>query len=72
MKRKFLFVTIITLLLCSSQLRSQKNNGTDTSLYIKENVAVVDALIRSIDQGHYVKELFLVDKGWQAVAVATG
>ena len=53
MKRKFLFVTIITLLLCSSQLRSQKNNGTDTPLYIKETVVVVDARIRSIDQGHY-------------------
>lgn len=61
MKRKFLFVTVITLLVCSFYLKGQKNNGTDTSLYIKENVAIVDAIIRSIDQGHYVKELFIYD-----------
>jgi len=61
MKKKFFFVTVITLSLCSFQLSAQKNNGADTSLYIKENVAIVDAIIRSIDQGHYVKELFMVD-----------
>jgi hypothetical protein len=61
MKKKTFFCSIIVSLLFSFSSKSQSDDKTDISLYVKQNVAVIDAMIRSIDQAHYVKELYLVD-----------
>ena len=58
MKSKIFHFASVFFLFYSSASKSQ---GVDTYLYIKENVAIVDAFVRSIDGERYVKEVYLVD-----------
>ncbi len=56
---------ILSLLLYFPIILTLQTNGQDEKnnkdLYLKQNVAIVDGLVRSINQSQYVKELLLVD-----------
>ncbi len=56
---KHLFFSIVFAVLTINGKSQDSEKFLD--LYFRQNVAIVDALIRSIDKEHYVKELLLKD-----------
>jgi hypothetical protein len=59
MKKKVFVPIFIVFFLFTVRLNAKSN--IDSVLYFKQNVALIDAMIRSIDQEHYVKEIYLKD-----------
>ena len=61
--KKFVFSVLATLTFISfgKQVVAQSEIKDDISMYFKENVAIVDARVRSVDKEYYVRELILKD-----------
>ena len=59
MKKLFQLLALSGFCLFTSKINSQTSK--DSVLYFKENVALIDALVRSVDREHYVKEMYFKD-----------
>jgi len=61
--KKFVFsiVSTLTVIFFGNQVEAQSASKEDITMYFKENVAIVDARVRSVDKEHYVRELIMID-----------
>lgn len=59
MKKLSQIIALSVFCLFASKISSQTSK--DSVLYFKQNVALIDALIRSVDREHYVKEMYFKD-----------
>lgn len=49
------------MLILNLQTKAQTKDGDEITSYFKQNVAIVDARVRSVDREFYIKELLLLD-----------